>query len=381
MLTYLLIDDDIGAAAEATIYAEALEKASAGELKLNVLKPDALPKTLQAISEMKPDGLFLDVAFTNALTDQKEHVGFDGIALAQQIRTLQTRGRSMGSAALQEFPIIRFSKKDVIREYVNEDTTSDDLFDELIDKGDVVDNGALIALRARVLASDYPRIVEFSQADSDESALAAVLGCEAEFLPRLDPRVLLGLRRPGAPAHAFARYFTAKLLARPGPLISEDLLAVRLGVDLAKSQSWPDLRKHLDSAHYRGAFGEGYPRWWQAMVVDWWQTQINSEKVPARITAAERVAYLKKALGLEGLVALSEDADSPGTRYWHRCLRSRKPVDPSEAFALMPLYGHESWQDADYLCLEEALRDRRNPRFAPPERSRIAARLSARGKK
>lgn len=381
MLTYLLIDDDIGAAAEATIYAEALEKASAGKLKLNVLKPDSLPKTLQAISEMKPNGLFLDVAFTNALTDQREHVGFDGIALAQQIRTLQTRGRSMGAAALIEFPIIRFSKKDVIREYVNEDTTSDDLFDEMVDKGDIVDSGASVALRARVLASDYPRIVEFSETDGDENALAAVLGCEVDFLLRLDPRVLLGLRRPGAPAHAFARYFTAKLLARPGPLVNEELLAIRLGVDLAKSPSWSDLRKHLDRAYYRGAFGEGYPRWWQAMILDWWQTEVNSERVPARLTAAERVANLSKAFGLEGLVALSEDVDSPGTRYWHRCLRSQKPVDPSEAFALMPVYGHESWQDVDYLCLEEALRDRRNARFAPPERSRIVARLSARGKR
>lgn len=251
----------------------------------------------------------------------------------------------------------------------------------MIDKGDVVDNGASVALRARVLASDYPRIVGFSKTNGDEKALAAILGCEADFLLRLDPRALLGLRRPGAPAHAFARYFIAKLLARSGPLISEDLLAIRLGIDLAKSQSWPDLWKHLDAASYRGAFGEGYPRWWQAVVLDWWQTEINSERAPARLTAAERVANLSKALNLENLVALSEDADSPGTRYWHRCLRSHKPVDPSEAFTLMPVYGHESWQDADYLCLEEALRDRRNARFAPSERSRIAARLSARVKK
>jgi hypothetical protein len=141
------------------------------------------------------------------------------------------------------------------------------------------------------------------------------------------------------------------------------------------------LKQHVSSALYRGAFGEGYPRWWQAAVLDWWQSEVESERAPARLTAAERVTALTQGLGLDGLVALGEDADSPGTRYWHRCIRSGKAVDPSEAFALMPIYGHESWQDTDYLCLAEALHDRRNPRLAPTEKSRIAARLASRASK
>ncbi|MER8499454.1 MULTISPECIES: hypothetical protein [unclassified Mesorhizobium] len=378
MPTYLLIDDDIGAAEDATLYAEALQKASDGTLTVDTLKPDTLPKTLEAIAQRKPDGLLLDVALTNALTDQKEQVGFDGIALAQQVRTLQTRGRATGAAALSEFPIIRFSKKDVIREYVNEDPTSDDLFDEMIDKGELLDSAAHAASRALSLAEDYPRVVALAKSEMDESALSEVLGCNPDFLLRLDPRTLLGLRRQGAPAHALARYFTAKLLARPGPLVDHDLLAVRLGVDSEKSEAWPKLMEMLAPARYGGAFGGGYPRWWWPAVIDWWQEKIDSEHLPNRLAATERIDALSAALGFAGgVVPLAQDEDSPGERFWHICYRSGRPVDPAQGFALLPMYGQESWQDADYLCLEEAMRDPRNPRLGPPERSRLAARLSA----
>jgi hypothetical protein len=41
----------------------------------------------------------------------------------------------------------------------------------------------------------------------------------------------------------------------------------------------------------------------------------------------------------------------------------------------MPIYGHESWQDVEYLSLEEARRDPRNPRLSPTERARLATML------
>ena len=373
MATYLFIDDDVGAAAGAELYAEALEAASGGQLVVQPLRPLALPQMIEAIAAAKPNGLLLDIALINALTGDRQQVGFDGIALAQQVRTLQTRGRATGAATLAEFPIIRFSKKDVIREYVSQDPTSDDLFDEMVDKGDVADHAQDVATRALSLAADYKRVLTLTQTDLDDPDLAEALGCELAFITRLDPRALLGLRRPGAPAHVLARYFTAKLLARPGPLIDEATLAVRLGVDRVRSADWPALTATLDEAVYRGAFSYGYPRWWQPLVMDWWQAIDHADRPLPRANTAERVEAIRGQFGLAGLTALTEDPDSPGARFWHRCSRSGRPVDPAHGFALLPIYGHETWQDAEYLCLEEARRDPRNPRLSPTERSRLAA--------
>jgi hypothetical protein len=377
MATYLLIDDDVGDGA-AEMYAEALEAASGGKLLVKPLRPCALPQTIQAIAGEKPDGLMLDIALTNALTTDRQHVGFDGISLAQQVRTLQTRGRATGAATLSEFPIIRFSKNDVIREYVSQDPTSDDLFDEMVDKGDVADHAHDVATRALCLADDYPRVVTLTKTDLGDAAIADALGCDPAFVTRLDPRALLGLRRPGAPAHVLARYFTAKLLARPGPLIDEATLAVRLGVDTTRSADWPALTAALGSAAYCGAFSAGYRRWWQSLLMDWWQNNVDADNPPSRVGAEDRVEAICSRTGFRDLTALATNPDSPGLRFWHRCSRSKLPVDPLHGFALLPIYGQETWQDAQYLCLEEARRDLHNPRLAPTERGRLAAMVQGR---
>jgi hypothetical protein len=125
------------------------------------------------IADAKPDGLLLDVAFTNANIDSDSDMAYNGIALAQEIRTLQTRARRQGASGLPEFPLIRFSKADVIREYVDKDTTSDDLFDEKVDKEHVIKNSGEksgeVTMQLFSLASDYPRVCAYAASDqSDE---------------------------------------------------------------------------------------------------------------------------------------------------------------------------------------------------------------------
>jgi hypothetical protein len=370
--TIILIDDEADAASPADLYGEEMQAAADGRLSVLTRRPGSMAATLELIAEAKPDGLLLDVALTNALGVDGAPIGFDGIALAQQIRTMQTRALSQRAAGLPEFPLIRLSKKDVIREYVSGDSTSDDLFDEKIDKEEILRDAADVARRAYSLAADYPRVIAFARSERAEGALADLLGCEAALLSRLDARALLGLRRPDAPAHILARYLTGTLLARPGPLVAEPLLAVRLGVDPARSEDWPVLLSSLGSAAYRGPFCEGYPRWWFALVLDWWQGKVDADRPPFRLTAPERAEALRERTDLRRLEAFREDPDSPGLKFWHLCSKSGRPVDPSAGFALMPTWGQETWQDAEYLCLEEALRSRHDARLGPAERSRLA---------
>ena len=249
MIIYLMLDDEAAAASPAELYAEPIQAAAEGQLEIVVRRPERMGETVAMIARLKPHGLLLDIELTNALDEDKQPVGFDGIALAQQVRTLQTRARTAtATRALPEFPIIRLSKKDVVREYVSEDTTSDDLFDELIDKDSVFGDASAPARIAVALAQDYPALSKYADSDQSDAAIAALLAFAPETFARLDPRTLLGIRRPGAPAHVLARFVIAQLLGRPGPLVNEDLLAIRLGVDTTASPDWGSLQAGLDEA-------------------------------------------------------------------------------------------------------------------------------------
>ncbi len=367
-----MIDDDAGAEAPAELYAETLTEASDGTIRVAVAKPGIMSETVAFIAESKPSCLLLDVALTNALTAEGLALGYDGIALAQQLRTLQTRGRAPGgSGGLPGFPIVRLSKRDVIAEYVSGDPTSDDLFDERIDKDELVDDAIGAATRIAALAQDYPAVLNFADSPPDDAAIAELLGCDIDLIARLDSRTLLLPRRDRSPPHVTARFISASLLGRPGPLVNEALVAIRLGVDASSSSDWTALLNGLGVAKYRGAFASGYERWWMPLIIDWWQREIDPERPLARLGAAERVEKLSQATGLKDLSPIGSVIESPGTRFWHRCLRSNRPVDPSQGYPLLPEWGIEAWHDVEYLCLEEARRDRHNPRLSASERARL----------
>lgn len=128
--------------------------------------------------------------------------------------------------------------------------------------------------------------------DPDDALLASLLACSPELVARLDPRVLLGLRRRGAPAHILTRFIVVELLGRAGPLVDSDLLAVRLGVDATRSEDWPELLASLEASRYRGAFAAGYARWWMASLLNWWRSDVEPDSSPQRLGASERVQLL-----------------------------------------------------------------------------------------
>lgn len=372
--TFLLIDDDIESSeAPAELYAEKLSAVSGGNLTVETLRPGSIDIVLEHIAAAKPDGILIDLDFTHALTEDRTPLRYDGMALAQQIRTNQTRGlRQSGGSNLPEFPLVRLSKIDVVREFVKGDTTSDDLFDYKVYKDRVVEDAESIARRLISLSADYPAVSDFAAKEEKlDETIAVLLGVPEDFLSHLDPRALLGLRRRDAPAHVVSRYVIGALLGRPGPLIAESLLAIRLGVDYQKSEGWSNLLKRLHGEQYQGVFSSGYQRWWMDMVLNWWTQVIDAQRPPFRLSVVERVQAIQQGTGLQRLAPIEESKDSPGTKFWHRCIASPRPVDPTFGFPLMPEWGQENWHDVDYLCLEEALRDSRNPRLAASERSRI----------
>ncbi len=343
---FLLIDDDAQSSdMPAERYAEKLSAVANGQLRVDTYRPGSIDRVLEHIAKAKPDGLLIDLDFRNARTVDNEPLQYDGMALAQQIRTNQTRGlRQGGGPTSMEFPLVRVSKHDVVREFVKGDTTGEDLFDERVDKGDVIEHAESIVPKLISLAADYPRVSEYAGIEEKtEDAVARLLGVQGEFLSGLDVRAILGLRRPDAPAHLLSRYVITYLLGRPGPLIGEELLATRLGVDL-RSDDWPALRERLKEATYQGVFCAGYFRWWMPLMLDWWASEIDAERPPFRLAATDRVQVLQQKTGLGKLSPIAENPSSPGTKFWHICIKSELPVDPAFGFPLIPIWGQGKTQ-------------------------------------
>lgn len=371
-IKYLFIDDDVATSGEAgagqgngdaEAYSRVLVKESDGKLEISAFQPGKLSDVLRSISEAEADGLILDVSFVNAGQKSGEAIAYDGITLAQQVRTQQTRGQ------LKNFPIVRLSKRDVVREYVNGDTTSDDLFDERLEKDDIGVHRQKAVTQLLSLATDYPTLEKFSASDRGPDAQAALLGLEPEQFSQLDSRIQLGLQRP-VPVHNLAQYLSVAFLKFPGLLIGEQLLAVRLGVDISASPGWPAVMNALGPAAYRGVFHGAQPRFWMFAVTNWW-TDVVGQPSLRKAEAFEKIELLASKCGLRDLNPILDNADSPGRRYWHICLESGLPADPAESFPLIDEFGHEPWHDTDYICLESARRHARtHKRLRPSDRQR-----------
>jgi CheY-like chemotaxis protein len=369
MTKYLYIDDE---AEGAESFAEALVEAN-HELSIKIGKPESLEQIIELLST-NPDGLLLDVKLSNTKGKDNKPLPFDGIGLAQQLRSLQTRGQ------VKSLPIIRLSQPAVIKEFVRGDSTSDDCFDERISKDEIAGHELNLSRRLLSLANDYPGLQKYLESKKTPDDTAALLGISQDFLDRLDSRILSELQQSeNVPAHVIAGFFLDKLLARPGPLINEDLLAARLGVDRSQSRDWSSVLKHLERASYDGPFNQGYPRWWMATVTDIWEKLPGFSIALPRARAEERVELLRKALGIT-LQPIAELADSPGGRYWAICAATALPVDPAFGVPLLPRVGHQPWHDAEYLSLEAALRDSRNSRIRPDDKARLQRQLKKREK-
>src|SRR5260370_39296777 len=112
---FLLIDDDVESSeAPAERYAVKLSAVSGGNLTVDAHRPGSIDKVLEHIAATKPDGILIDLDFTHALTEDHAPLRYDGMALAQQIRTNQTRGlRQSGGSNPPVFPAVRLSKFEV----------------------------------------------------------------------------------------------------------------------------------------------------------------------------------------------------------------------------------------------------------------------------
>jgi hypothetical protein len=141
------------------------------------------------------------------------------------------------------------------------------------------------------------------------------------------------------------------LIFYDSPLISEQTLAARLGVNMS-SPEWSEVKILFERAKYTGVFSDAWDRWWMPIINDMFR-EMSGGKLLSNLTAKERTIILSARIGREIAPAMPIDS-SKSTRFWTICQCLKQPLDPSEGLRIVRL-DTKPWQDSQYISLKAAL--------------------------
>ncbi|UFQ98682.1 hypothetical protein [Pseudomonas wenzhouensis] len=286
-------------------------------------------------------GLLIDLRLDqDADLENGNRVYYRGPTLAQELRTRMAEG------VLPSFPIVLWSMNDNIVHSYAPDSSSHDLFDAVYAKDDGQNVlGESVALELFWLAAGYQK---FNKVFEQGAALVleGFLGLDEDDRSYLDPRLISFLK--GKVVYEMAGKILNTLIRSEGVLVSEIMLAARLGVDIVKSDgSWSQLLSEMNSASYSGIFHEAWPRWWMHRVDAWWAEIVAYKASLRKYSAPERIAIINEKFGLN-LVAATPIEDSYSVRYSTVCVATGRPLDPVDGFKVFsPL--QDAWQDNRYV--------------------------------
>jgi hypothetical protein len=345
---YLYIDDDTQDSLDSYIQAV---KGETDTIDIDAKRPkdfgNDIVRLIETLSSY--DGLILDWRLDIVPDESGRYFPFRAGAIAQEIRTRQTEKN------IKEFPIVLWSTYQKLVGSYYGDATSHDLFDARHDKDKVIGESDLVRGELISLAEGYKAIATLI--DSQGSIFISVLGLEQDDYNLLPSRFTSYFSQNNRlQIHEYARLILKDMIRVPGPLISEELFAARLGIDRQPSSDWPALLRQLPaSAKYKGPFHEAWPRWWAHLVEKKWWRSLDAELPPLSVlSASERVAKLKEFTGLKSLVAAKPIKDFYGEHFQTICEYSRRPLDPVDGVIIDekdPL----PWQERRYLSIDAAL--------------------------
>ena len=290
-------------------------------------------------------GLLLDLRIDMDIDPNAQKVNYRGPALAQELRTRMAEGE------LRFFPIALWSVNNKFQVSYRTDESSHDLFDAVYDKDlDILGRPEEVARELKSLALGYLLIMQL---------IESLDGCGAVGIPSAESAVysrfraeLEELQSRGNVAD-IAHFLIADLIRRSGLLVSEELFAARLGVDVPLSkESWDSLKESLQSAKYKGPFGDGWDRWWWFSIEDWWFSLFDKNDL-RRLEAHERVARLNERFGFS-LQAVAPMREGYSTRFFTQCFATGKPLDPVDGLRVMSIH-HKEWHDTRYVSKHAAL--------------------------
>lgn len=363
---YLFVDDATGSAGDADHYRKMLSKA--GVLDVELVRPDRDMLLVPETSLSGIDGYILDIN----LSDQADEDGVrflgTGAGLAQDLRLFQALGPDNGGQRPR--PIVRLCAAQVFQAYLEGDDSTVDIFDLGFSKESIGDHADTARAKLAALPTLYRDVEKAALGGASARTLLGLSESQyAAIHSKFRGQLEVELDRK---THEAASFLLRELLIAPGLLIDEDLLAVRLGIDVQKSPGWPVVRQRFDEAKYTGTANAAFPRWWNPMLSGLW-AEIHTEPL-FRLTASQRAGVLAAA-GFSDIVALSADQRSPGEQIWTIARSSdpelRLPADPRFAFPLnIPV---SPWLDEHVWCLEMAKRNRNSSKLTNDSLARLRA--------
>jgi hypothetical protein len=376
MVRYIFVDDAVGGEQEnLEPLIDNVEYGVDSEIQIDAVYPDDFGDQRKRLGRENPDGVILDLRLDEfAPSKEEERKGrtkqdYRALGLAQEIRTRATEGN------VGEFPIVLWSYDSKLKRSYTKDDTGHDLFDLKCLKEDLrdIEKAGKIATRLLSLSEGYEKILDTrSRKGGPGAQFYKFLGFDSDpgFL---DPRILAYFegRDTPIPAHEYARFILTQLLESSdhlkhpleisGPLIPEDILAARLGVDIEESEGWNRVLNSLpEEIRYNGPFSEGWERWWASPLEEWWKSLPNYEGSLRHLGSGKRVEILREALDVNGLVAATPIVEGYSSEFWTVCQGSdldsvKDPLDPIDGFPI-DRKNEQSWQDELYISEERAIR-------------------------
>lgn len=302
---------------------------------------------------IKYNGLILDLNLEETPNQEQQTSRYKGSSLAQEIRNLSKAG------IIKEIPIVLLSATANLEKYF--DRTNEDLFDLIVPREKLNDNPTFVSMRQRLisLSIGYELIVKCK---SENNNLTELFKYD---LSKEDVRFISEMKTVFEnPTHTISNFIIKNLLEKSnvpisGILISENILATRLGVDISKSNDWNTILGKLEKHHYKGVFSEGWQRWWMSGLENWWSNELEINESLRSTKASLKVELLKEKLKLTGLVALTKAEKSKSETFWTNCIGSGVAIDTIDGLLIAGQDNYFPWQDKYYVSYEEVLNPKR----------------------
>lgn len=335
-----------------------------GELKITFEKPSDWETLINRIIEMIPnhDGIILDLRLNGTPYALNKYAQYRGSTLAQELRTLSKENQDK-----KDFPIILISADENIEKSF--DQTSLDLFDLLVSKNSL-GNSQIMSYgsfkdKLKWLSDGYKYLNEHGKTINE------IL--DKSTLPVLDKRFLeVFSDKVNMPIHILARFITKQIVGKPGFLIDENYLSVRLGIDRS-SENWDELINNFlpKFIKYSGAFSNYYSRWWMSLLEEFWIDKVSKEFNIRSTSSTKKVELLSTISGLKNLKPIQKASKSKSDAFWVVCKSTNAAIDTIDGFVIAGQDGKYSWQENEYISIEEALRPTQNFTVSPIERPRL----------
>jgi len=287
------------------------------------------------------DGLLLDLR----LEDNINKIEYRGSTLAQEIRTRQKEKK------MSTFPIVLFSANDKLLESL--DKTAKDLFDFCQEKSELNNFGDIPEFRNRLisLAAGYKKLSRIDK-KTFENILTTNELCflDKRFVNNVEEQLKL-------PIHNIAKFIISELLDKQGYLISELVLAARLGIDKDKSLDWTELLELLSASKYDGIFSDFWIRWWMPVIDSWWYSSVSHNKYLRSLSSTQRVDLIKEKTGLQNLSPIIKNEKCSSDSFWTICKGTNIPIDTVDGLVISNQENLYPWQDKEYVSIYEALEE------------------------